>query len=79
MATETAAARRLDRAAFHERRLAAMAGARAAGYGPQTSRALRKTMSIWLRVAGCTYQQIGDLFGVTGEAIRIQIIKPPRP
>lgn len=54
---------------WHDRRQAALTGLRAAGYGPQTPPALRRTWYPALRAVGCTMQEIADLFGVTHQSV----------
>jgi hypothetical protein len=50
----------------------------AQAYGPWTPRPGRRAAAARLRAAGCSLQQIGDLFGVTREMIRQDLLPPSR-
>jgi len=58
------------RAARQDEAGAALARFAGAGYGPSSSPADKRAAAGQLREAGCSLRQIGDLFGVTHEAVR---------
>jgi hypothetical protein len=73
---DDAAARRVkaDRAGAAAWREKLLAGMRKEGYGRNTPVAVRRQVSRDLLTRGFTLQQIGDLFGVTREAIRLTVL-----
>ena len=62
-------------AARRKSALAAISGLRRADYGPHTPYRLQVLWCPALRAAGCSNQQIGDLFGVTRWAVSERIGK----
>jgi hypothetical protein len=48
-----------------------LTAARATGHGPRTPRAGRLIVAVGLKAEGCTLEEIGGLFGVVRETVRI--------
>lgn len=57
-----------------ERAARALEYARDKGYGPDTDPARQVVGMRWLRdTGGCSYAAIGDLFGLSGESVRLKL------